>query len=181
MPRATAKVSDIDSCGLSLSELQELWLGAHPTTGSCFRSREELVAAWQAGRAVVMRLWGSHGRRPRGWWEFEAGDLKHPGYFRERSVLWRANVLGPEEKLEVEREWRADFDAARKMGAQERREHHEHCDIPTELIREWTAERRHRPRVAAPKKALSAASDTEGEEESTGLRPELSAAVETLK
>src|SRR6516165_7063185 len=60
VPRAIAKASDIDSCGLTLSELQELWLGAHPTTGSHFRSREELVAAWEAGRAVVMRLWGSH-------------------------------------------------------------------------------------------------------------------------
>ena len=102
MPRAIGKASDIDACGLTLSELQELWLGAHPTTGSHFRSREDLVAAWEAGRAVVMRLWGSHGRRPMGWWEFDAGDLKHPGYDRERSVLWRAGVLSAVECAELE-------------------------------------------------------------------------------
>jgi len=111
VPRRAVKVSDIDSCGLTLSELQELWLGAHPTTGSCFRTREELVAAWQAGRAVVMRLWGSHGRRPRGFYEFEwPGDP--PAYDVERSCLWRSGVLGPEEKLEVEREWRREFETA---------------------------------------------------------------------
>src|SRR6516225_3511843 len=118
VPRATAKVSDIDSCGLTLSELQELWLGAHPSTGSYFRSREELVAAWQAGRAVVMRLWGSHGRRPRGWWEFESGGLTHPGYFHERSVLWRApGVLSAAERAELEDAWAVEFAAARGMSA----------------------------------------------------------------
>jgi hypothetical protein len=130
-----------------------------------------------------MRLWGSHGRRPRGWWEFEAGDLKHPGYFHEKSVLWRApGVLSESERAEVEREWMVEFAKARGMGAQERREHHEHCDIPPELIERWTAAaRRRRPRAEAPKKVPSAASGTRGEEESTGLQPELSAAAKTLK
>src|SRR5262249_45594695 len=148
--RGTVKVSDIDSCGLTLGELEELWLGAHPTTGSLFRSREELVAAWAQGRAVVMRLWGSHGRRPLGWWEFEAGDLEHPGYFRERSVLWRAGVLSEAERIELEHQWKAEFAAARGMDARARREHFEHHDVPDELIREWTAARRRRRRRSAP-------------------------------
>ena len=163
MSRAIAKASDIDSCGLTLSELQELWLGAHPTTGSHFRSREELVAAWEAGRAVVMRLWGSHGRRPMGWWEFDAGDLKHPGYDRERSTLWRApGVLSESERVEVEAEWRQIYDAARGMRAKERREHFEHHDIPAELITAWSAERkaerrrRGRQRAAPPEEAVVA-------------------------
>jgi len=151
VPRAIGKVSDIDACGLTLSELQELWLGAHPTSGSHFCSREELVAAWEAGRAVVMRLWGSHGRRPMGWWEFESGDLEHPGYFRERSTLWRAaGVLSEAERNELEVEWRRTFDAARGMSARERREHFEHCDVPAELIERWKAERRRRNATKPP-------------------------------
>jgi len=160
VPRAIAKASDIDSCGLTLSELQELWLGAHPTTGSHFRSREELVAAWEAGRAVTMRLWGSHGRRPMGWWEFEAGDLEHPGYFHERSYLYERNVLSQQERTELEAEWRRAFDAVKGEGASERREHYEHHDIPAELITAWSAERkaarrrRGRQRAAPPEEAV---------------------------
>jgi len=141
VPRRAVKVSDIDSCGLTLSELQELWLGAHPTTGSCFRTREELVAAWQAGRAVVMRLWGSHGRRPRGFYEFEWPG-NPPAYDVERSTLWRADALSEAERSELEAEWRREFDAARGKSASERREHYEHHDIPAELITAWSAERK---------------------------------------
>ena len=151
MPRAIGKASDIDACGLTLSELQELWLGAHPTTGSHFRSREDLVAAWEAGRAVVMRLWGSHGRRPMGWWEFDAGDLKHPGYDRERSVLWRAGVLSAVECAELEHQWEVEFTRAQSPGFTmntggeilkgdcARTAHYQWADIPRELIRKWTA------------------------------------------
>jgi hypothetical protein len=140
-------VSDIDSCGLTLSEIQELWLGPHPTTGSCFCSREELVAAWAAGRAVVMRLWGSGGRRPMAWWQFDT-ELKYPGYARERSFLWRHGILEPEETLEAEAEWQRDFDAARGMGARERREHLAYHDVPAELVTAWEAERKPRWRRA---------------------------------
>src|SRR6516162_10427614 len=119
VPRAIAKASDIDSCGLTLSELQELWLGAHPTSGSHFHSREELVAAWAGGRAVVMRLWGSHGRRPAGFYEFE-WEGSRPPYDRERSTLWRADVLAVEERSELELEWRVAFDAAKGKSARER-------------------------------------------------------------
>jgi hypothetical protein len=150
MARTIAHDSDIDNCGLSYSELQELWLGAHPTSGSLFRSREELVAAWAQGRAVVMRLWGSHGRRPMAWWNFEAGDLEHPGYFRERSTLWRAGVLSQQERSELEAEWRREYDAARGKGVRERREAYEHHDVPDELITAWTAARRRPNRQPAP-------------------------------
>jgi len=146
MPRI-GRDSDIEACGLTYSELQELWLGAHPTTGSCFRTREELVAAWAAGRAVVMRLWGSHGRRPMAWWEFDAGDLEHPGYSHERSYLYEAGVLSEAERSELEAEWRHEFDAARGKSARERREHYEFHDIPPELIERWQGERRRRSKL----------------------------------
>src|SRR5262245_33126190 len=97
--------SDIETCGLTYSELQELWLG--PCNGSVFTSTEELRDAWARGRAVVMRLWGSHGRRPQAWWCFEAPDLglKWPGYDHEQSYLYEHNVLSEAEQVELEREW----------------------------------------------------------------------------
>jgi len=152
VPRAPVK-SDIDACGLTLSELQELWLGPGPG-GSCFHSREELVAAWAAGRAVVMRLWGSHGRRPQGYYEFE-WEGPRPAYAVERSSLWRAGALSEAERAELEAEWAQAFDSARGKSARERREHFEHHDVPDELIREWAATRRRRP--AAPLAAVEEA------------------------
>jgi len=128
--------------GLSSSQMQELWLG--PGERSLFDSREELEQAWHKHRTEIMRLRGSHGRRPMGWWEFDAGDLKHPGYDRERSTLWRAGVLTADEKAELERGWRAEFDAAWKRDARARREHYRWADIPAELVKTWTAERRRR-------------------------------------
>ena len=155
MSRAIAKASDIDSCGLTLSELQELWLGAHPTTGSHFRSREELVAAWEAGRAVVMRLWGSHGRRPAGFYEFEF-DGPRPAYNVERSTLWRAGVLSAEEKAELEAEWKVEFERAYAPnffhhdgvevlhGEPAVQAHLRWADVPRELTRRWAAARKRR-------------------------------------
>jgi hypothetical protein len=162
----TAHNSDIDSCGLSFSELQELWLGAHPTTGSCFRTREELVAAWAQGRAVVMRLWGSHGgRRPAGFYEFE-WDGPRPRYAVERSILWRVGQLSPGEREGLETEWKMEFERAQApdftlsegggeilRGDCARAAHYEHHDIPRELIRKWSAARRRRERRAAPLEA----------------------------
>ena len=162
MSRAIAKASDIDSCGLTLSELQELWLGAHPTTGSHFRSREELVAAWEAGRAVVMRLWGSHGRRPMAWWEFDAGDLKHPGYDRERSTLWRP-ACSPNRSAPSSRPSGGGSSSTRTgpisssapaarffMATPPVQAHLAWADVPIELAQRWAAARRRRGRHEAP-------------------------------
>ena len=154
MPRAPAKTSDIDACGLSLGELGELWLGPNPSQGSLFRDREELVAAWEAGRAVCMRLWGSHGRRPQGFYEFEWKGPRPP-YDVERSTLWRAGVLSEAERAELEVEWAQAYDAAKGKGARERREAYENADIPEELIRAWAGARR-RP-AAVPEQEEAAA------------------------
>jgi hypothetical protein len=122
-----------------LSKLQELWLGPGPT-GSLFNSREELEQAWQEHRDELMARWGSRGRRPMIWWELET-DLAYPGYHTERSFLWQHGCLGPEERLEVETEWRREFDAARGMNAHDWREHLLHHDVPEELTKAWSAER----------------------------------------
>ena len=83
------------------------------------------------------------------WWEFDAGDLEHPGRDREQSTLWRAGVLSESERAEVEAEWRREFDVTRGKSARERREHYEFHDIPDELIERWQGTRKRRRRQAA--------------------------------
>src|SRR5262249_3808444 len=115
MPRASVP-DDIDACGLSYSQLMELWLGPSPQDGSLFNSPEELREAWDRARAVVMRLWGNDTRRPMAWWAFDT-ELEYPGHDRERSFLYEHNQLSPEERAALETEWRAAFDAAKEKGA----------------------------------------------------------------
>jgi hypothetical protein len=139
----------------SVSEQQqELWLGPGPA-GSLFRDREGLRAAWERARDQVMQWWGSHGRRPAAWWEFEAGDLKYPGRDLERSILWRAGRLSEAERAELEQRWRAEFDKASAhnfaisrpwpdaplTGDTAKRAHLAWADVPPELAEMWTAER----------------------------------------
>jgi hypothetical protein len=156
--------------GTGLSQLQELWLGPNSSHGSLFDSREELQTAWEQNRAEVMRLWGSHGRRPMAWWEFDAGDLKHPGYDLERSTLWRAGLLTEAEKTELEHEWRAEFEKAwapdfmlnvdgRELltGIRARAAHLRWADVPHELVAAWTAERKHREQPASPEEVAAGA------------------------
>jgi hypothetical protein len=139
---------------LSPGAKMELWLGPNPS-GSYFKSREALVEAWRTYRAEIMARWGSHGRRPAGFYEFEF-DGPRPAYAVERSTLWRLGALSESERLELEDAWKAEFDAVRGQDAHARREHYEHHDIPDELVREWTARRRPRA-VREPRKDGDAA------------------------
>jgi hypothetical protein len=135
-------------------ELLELWLGPS-ASGSLFDSRAALRAAWVRYRDELMARWGCHGRRPQIWWELEAGDLEYPGYDLERSTLWRAGFLGEAEKAALEVEWRREFERAHAphfffcdgpgqtfQGAVARRGHFNWADIPVELVKQWTGERR---------------------------------------
>jgi hypothetical protein len=130
--------------GLSPSEAMELWLGPGHN-GSHFDSREALQAAWETNRDELMARWGSHGRRPAAFYEFEFDGVR-PSYATERSTLWRIGLLSEAERTEVEAEWEVAFAEARGMAAQERREHYAHHDIPDELIEQWQGARRRRGR-----------------------------------
>jgi hypothetical protein len=139
MPRAIAPDNDIDGCGLTYDELQELWLGPSHN-GSLFNNEEELRDAWVRGRAVVMKLWATNGRRPMAWWHLgdaEALGLRWPGHSNEQSYLYEHGVLGEAECVELERSWRRAFD--RNQGS----------DIPHSLRRQWQAERPRRGRKRA--------------------------------
>ena len=181
----------------------ELRLGPNPS-GSVFTSKEELKSAWERAREGMMAFLNP-GRRAMGWWEFDAEGLRYPGYDLERSVLWRAGKLRADERLTLEREWRAEFETAQApdfmlndgsgellKGDCARAAHYRHHDIPRELVRRWeVAARRRRARArgaesgaaseAAQEKAPGAVSGIRGEEESTGLQPDANTTAAALK
>src|SRR5262245_8893110 len=137
---------DLENCGLTFSELQELWLGCSHD-GSNFSGEEELRDAWDRGRAVVMRLWARGGKRPQAWWYLEAPGLglKWPGYDRQRSYLFEHNALGEEECEQLLAGWRKEFEQACSLeGAAARKAYLDWADVPHSLRQRWQAERRRR-------------------------------------
>jgi hypothetical protein len=131
------------------AELQELWLGPNPNLGSLFADRQELREAWEQHRAEVMALFAKDGRRPMGWWEFEAPGLglKYPDDEREQSYLFAtAGVLSEDERAELLSFWRDEFERGYSPGysAEQRRKHFRAIDLPRSLQRELMAERRRR-------------------------------------
>jgi hypothetical protein len=147
--------------GIDSSRVQELWLGPSHD-GTFFSSPDELRATWEQNKSEVMRLFAHNGHRPQGWWEFEAPalGLTWPGYFREQSCLYDAGLLGDDEKAELERWWRIEFERTYGPdffyteapgeilhGAAARRKHLDWADVPHSLRRQWTAERRRRGRA----------------------------------
>jgi hypothetical protein len=153
MVRAIAHNDDIDSCGLTFSELQELWLGAGPG-GSLFSGEAELRDAWNRGRGVCMRIWATNGKRPQAWWYLEAPalGLKWPGYDRQQSYLFEHNAISEAEHEQLLAGWRKDFeDACLLEDAVARRKHLEWADVPHSLRRRWTAAVRRRRNKATRK------------------------------
>jgi hypothetical protein len=133
-----------------------LWMGGGPSGNpQQFASAETRRAAWQLHRGrLVGVLPSAPGRRPQAWWEYEA-SIAWPGYDRERSTLYAAGLLGEEEKAALEAEWRREFergcdpDFVLCLGPDEhltdaaaRRALYRWADIPRQLVRQWTAERK---------------------------------------
>jgi hypothetical protein len=141
---------------LNATQEMELWLGPSHN-GSAFASDEHRRAAWFHHRANLMGWWGKGGRRPMGWWCYEAREmgLRYPGYEYERSVLWEANVLTGEERSQLEAEWRREFDRCwddphffhcagpdkNFTGDEARVQRLVWADVPPELVYRWLAER----------------------------------------
>jgi hypothetical protein len=135
------------------AECLELWLGPG-RGGSLFGNKAQLQDAWRRNREVVMRLYACDGRRPQAWWAFEA-DEDYPGHDSERAWLYEHGCLGEDEKRELVRYWRQEFENAFDPdffiairpdkflnGASARREHFKWADIPKSLVDKWTAERK---------------------------------------
>jgi hypothetical protein len=138
---------------LDPGEALELIVGPNSNMGSLFRTRDELRAAWERGRDELMAR-ASPGKRPQAWWQFDAGELRHPGSERERSCLWRAGRLSAAEKVELEQLWFAEWTRCSSpkfaislpwpnepiSGEAARRRHLELHDVPTELSKIWESE-----------------------------------------
>ena len=154
---------------LDSDQEMELWLGPSHR-GSAFESEAQRQWAWTQHRDRVMAVWGKHGKRPWAWWRYESGRA-HPGD-REASTLYEMGVLAPEERAELERWWRGQFERAQApdfwlcLGpgrfledAPARRAHYKWADVPRELLKEWTRERRRRSRTIRELETMSPASD----------------------
>jgi hypothetical protein len=100
----------------SITALQqmELWLGTSHR-GSLFASEEERRHAWFEHRDRLLQLFANDGRRPQAWWKYEA-PFKYPGFNRERSALWEANLLSAAEARAQEQRWREEFDCSLEPG-----------------------------------------------------------------
>jgi hypothetical protein len=123
-------------------------------------SEEERRAAWIRDRdRLIGTLSSGLGRRLQAWWRYEA-PIPWPGLDRERSTLYQAGLLGDDEKAELEAEWRRQFDRAQAPdfwlclgpneileGAAARRAHYREADLPRELVKRWTAERKRQART----------------------------------
>jgi hypothetical protein len=132
----------------------DLWLGPGRHE-SPFASEEQRREAWLRHRDRLLGvLPASPGRRPQAWWDYDS-PIPWPGYERERSALWRAGALTEDERVELEAAWRHHFERSHApgfsvcmgpgkilSGDRARRAHFRHHDIPRELIKQWSAERR---------------------------------------
>jgi hypothetical protein len=148
---------------LTADQERDLWLGPGPPQAPAFASEEARQAAWLCYRDNLLSTFSSAGRRPQAWWQYDA-PIPYPGYERERSTLYQAELLGDDERVELEVEWRRAFDWAQRPdfslclgqqvdaddelaahwleGTAARRAYYRDVDIPRALVRKWTAERK---------------------------------------
>lgn len=125
--------SELDADKLSSDQRTFLLYGPDDRCGDAFDTEGQVEAAWEKHKERILADYAV-GRRPWAWRVFDRPDLPWKGYDRERAINWRAaNVLTPEEKVQLEAQWRKDFEVGRDLKS---------ADIPTELVKEWTAERR---------------------------------------
>jgi len=141
----------------------ELWLGVCHY-GTTFASDAHRRATWFRYRDRLMRRFAKDGKRPMGWWLYEATEWglppRHPGTDHERSILYEfSNVLGADERAELEAWWRKEFErswapnfsfyADEKIysGDDARWQHWLFVDLPPPLLDQLMAERQRRGRV----------------------------------
>jgi hypothetical protein len=143
-----------------LSHEQEMVLqyGAEERWAEAFATEEEYRDAWIRNRDRLLAGY-RNGRRPMAWWTLES-PIAFPGYEQQQSVLYEANLLEPEERAALVEWWRAQFERAWAPhffycegpgrileGEPARKAHLRWADIPRELVREWTTQRRRRERI----------------------------------
>src|SRR5262249_1362466 len=109
-------------------QLMELWLG--PSQRGPGRPRGAGAAGGGGDKpARLVRRGGGVA-----WGEFEAGDLRYPGYDRERSFLFERGLFADAERAEPH--WREEFDRAHSPGCF-------HCAGPGKFLDGDAAPRAH--------------------------------------
>jgi hypothetical protein len=143
-----------------LSHWEELSLeyGEAPYHRPGFRDDDARRAAWIRHRGWFMARC-RRGQRPQAWWDYECPIPRPDVYEYQKAALWEAGLLTPEERVELEGEWRAEFEQAQApdfwlcfggenlSGAAARRAWYRDRGIPRELVRRWGAARRRRERA----------------------------------
>jgi hypothetical protein len=128
-----------------------LWLGT-----PAFESEDEARELWERNRGRLMAWFAHDGRRPAGWWEFDApeGLVYDPDH--EQSILYEAGLLTEPERDALLVYWREQFDRCHApgwlgvcegpgrwlKGREGRKAHLAWADVPKSLVERWTAERR---------------------------------------
>jgi hypothetical protein len=159
--------------GASSDQQLELWLGVSHR-GPTFESDDERRAVWFRCRDRLLEMFGQHGRRPQMWWRYEAGELglRYPGYDHEQSYLYEHAQLSEAESAELIAFWRKQFARAQQPGfsyclgplkwvegTRAQRELYRWADIPSSLIKKWSAERRRQARTIRKLEADAAPHD----------------------
>jgi len=138
--------SAIASGELTSAQREFLCYGPKDAYDDAFPDESAVLAAWEAHKEHLLADYAV-GRRPWGWRAIDFPQIPWRGYDRERSINWRAGVLGVEEKTTLERQWREDFEAGRDL---------KWADIPRELVRQWRAERRRQHQKEEPRAEAAA-------------------------
>ena len=99
---------------LNADQEMELWLGPGHR-GSAFAGETHRAWAWTRHRDRLMELFARNGKRPWGWWRFEA-PFPFPGQ-REQAALFEAGFLTEAEVAELTAMWRKDFERAQIRGS----------------------------------------------------------------
>jgi hypothetical protein len=125
---------------INFSALQELQFG--PGHNPVFASAAEAYPAWIEHKNFLLAN-TNPGQRPFAFWLFEFGMV--PPDDNGASVLWSMGELVGTELDKVMQNWREEFEFSHNcplLTPAERRGRRRWADIPAELVRQWTRERR---------------------------------------
>ena len=98
---------------LSSGQEQCLWLGVgYQDDPFPFEDEDACHEAWERHGSRVMASHAGHGRRPAGWWAYDAPEWLEFDFDRERSTLYEAGLLEGEEAAALVESWKLEFQKA---------------------------------------------------------------------
>jgi hypothetical protein len=124
-----------------------MWMGPFEPGKSVFPTEAEARACWMRNRDFMLERYGSDGKRPFYWWQFEAETagikFKFPGdWDRQEQLLYQAGVLSEQEREQLTTHWRKLFDEAQALRSLACKRALRRSGIPQSLLMRWTKERR---------------------------------------